>query len=742
MKDRIRYSLIYMGVIAALFAVFFTTRVFEGEMAEQLKGHLRENLRLIETSYKGESLGGEPQKLAKFASKDLRITLVDSKGGILYDSDAEAAKMENHNDREEIIDAFAKGVGEDLRYSSTLQAQVFYFAKRLSDGNVLRLGMRQANLQKVYSKTIPYLVVLLAAIVAAAILIAIGLSRTFVSPLKKLVDQLGTPEWMKIENVYKEIAPLVNTIRKQDLELQLTIEQLSNEKQKMAHLKDEFTANASHELKTPLTSISGYAELIESGMAKPEDVKTFAGKIHKEANRLQSIANDIITLSKLDNHGGEPFELGEKVNLWNVAHSCVESLGLNASKKSISLSLEGETSAEIIANSKLLYEMIFNLVDNAIRYTESGGKVVVLVEQGSIAVKDTGIGIPEECQSRMLGENIGTTITANIVALSANTQARRAALAHFTINVIGVIWVVIVLKWFLAAVCGVVGFDLSIHMGEPGYEKNLAKISVVLASFHSAFNVSNTFIQIWFIKYIEKFVCKVIKPKNSEEEEDSRLHFISSGLMGTPELSLLEARKEISLFATRTRKMFNFVPDLLTMKEENDFVKLFARIEKYEGISDNMEIEIAKYLNQVSEGRLSPESKTTIQAMLREISEIESTSACAVTVVKDFFGDADEPYKVGYIVDVFYADSTLNPNDSGLTPVLPKPVVSLLQVEVSGRNVAVTGLLENRPVMVFDMRGRMVASARFHGTSVNLMIPKSGRYLVRSGKQSRLIVVR
>jgi hypothetical protein len=119
----------------------------------------------------------------------------------------------------------------------------------------------------------------------------------------------------------------------------------------------------------------------------------------------------------------------------------------------------------------------------------------------------------------------------------------------------------------------------------------------------------------------------------------------------------------------------------------------------------------------------------------------DTTSVCAVNVVKDFFGDADEPYKVGYIVDVFYADSTSNPG-GGLTPVLPKPVVSLLQVEVSGRNVAVTGLLENRPVMVFDMRGRMVASARFHGTSVNLMIPKSGRYLVRSGKQSRLIVVR
>jgi len=401
MKDRIRYSLIYMGVIAALCAVYFTMQVFEGEMAGQLKSQLRENLRLIETAYVGEALGDEPQKLSKFASKDLRITLIDSKGGILYDSDAETIKMENHNDREEVIDAFAKGAGEDLRYSSTLQAKVFYFAKRLNDGKVLRLGMRQANLQQVFSKTIPYLIVLLAAIVAAAILIAIGLSRAFISPLQKLVDQLGTPEWMKIENVYKEIAPLVNTIRKQDLELQLTIEQLSNEKQKITHLKDEFTANASHELKTPLTSISGYAELIENDMAKPEDVKMFAGKIHKEALRLQSIANDIITLSKLDGQQGELFDLNEKVNLWNVAHGCVEDLSLKASKKSVSVSLDGDKAAEIQGNSKLLYEMVFNLVDNSIRYTEQGGKVAVVVEPGAIVVKDTGIGIPEECLSRV-----------------------------------------------------------------------------------------------------------------------------------------------------------------------------------------------------------------------------------------------------------------------------------------------------------------------------------------------------
>ena len=315
MKDRIRYSLIYMGVLVALFAVIFTTRVFEGEMTNQFKGHLREQFRLIETAYVNDSLASTPQKLAQFASKELRITLIDSSGTILYDSDAEASKMENHYNREEVTDAFAKGIGEDLRYSTTLQAKAFYFAKKLRDGNVLRIGMRQANLKQAYSKTVPYLIVLLAAIILAAIIIAFGLSRAFVRPLQKLVDLLGTSEWMNIENTYKEIAPLVNTIRKQDLELQLTIEQLSNEKKKISHLKDEFTANASHELKTPLTSISGYAELIENGMAQPEDVKMFAGKIHKEAKRLQSIANDIITLSKLNDHEGQPFDLNEKINL-------------------------------------------------------------------------------------------------------------------------------------------------------------------------------------------------------------------------------------------------------------------------------------------------------------------------------------------------------------------------------------------------------------------------------------------
>ena len=160
---------------------------------------------------------------------------------------------------------------------------------------------------------------------------------------------------------------------------------------------------------------------------------------------------------------------------------------------------------------------------------------------------------------------------------------------------------------------------------DPGYDDNLAMISVVLATFHSAFNVTNTLLQIGFIPYIERFVCKVIKPKVSEEDEESRLKFISGGLLSTAELSILQAEKEISLFSSRTHRMFGFIPTLLfETKNDEDFSQLYARIEKYEQISDNMEIEIANYLNKVTEGHLSPESKTKIRYMLREVGEIES----------------------------------------------------------------------------------------------------------------------
>lgn len=235
----------------------------------------------------------------------------------------------------------------------------------------------------------------------------------------------------------------------------------------------------------------------------------------------------------------------------------------------------------------------------------------------------------------VMGENIGTTVTSNLAALTANTQARRAAFAHMFFNVFGVLWVLCVFRPFIHMVCSFVGYDDTMMKGEPGFMANAAKLSFVLAAFHTMFNITNTAILIWFIPQIEKIVCRVIKPRrNSEEEDDFRLRFISGGLMQTPELSVLEARKEIQSFAERIQRMFSMVRELLVTKDESAFVKLFTRIEKYEGISDNMEIEIAKYLDEVSDAHLSDETKAKIRAMLREISEIESIGDSCYNVAR------------------------------------------------------------------------------------------------------------
>ena len=229
----------------------------------------------------------------------------------------------------------------------------------------------------------------------------------------------------------------------------------------------------------------------------------------------------------------------------------------------------------------------------------------------------------------VLGENIGTTITSNIAAMGANTQARRAAMAHLSFNVFGVLWVLCIFYPFIDMVCGFVGVDP--HSGHI----DASRLSVVLAAFHTTFNVCNTAVLIWFIPQMEKLVCTIIKPNAMKDEDDFRLRYIGDNtLMATPELSVLEARKEIQSFAERIQRMFSMVRELLGVKNENDFVKLFTRIEKYEGISDNMEIEIANYLDKVSDSHLSDETKAKIRAMLREISEIELIGDSCYTLAR------------------------------------------------------------------------------------------------------------
>ena len=227
----------------------------------------------------------------------------------------------------------------------------------------------------------------------------------------------------------------------------------------------------------------------------------------------------------------------------------------------------------------------------------------------------------------VMGENIGTTITSNIVAYSAGTQARRAAFAHLFFNFFGVCWILVVFRPFIDVVCGLVGYDVTLTketVGNAAFLANAAKLSFVLAAFHTCFNLVNTGILIWFIPQIEKLVCRVIKSKKEDEEEDTRLHYIQSGIIKTPEIAVLQAQKEIGVFGIRMQRMFGMARDLLEEKDTEKFSKLYARIEKYEGISDNMEIEIARYLEQVGDAHLSDETKWKIRQMMRQISELES----------------------------------------------------------------------------------------------------------------------
>ncbi len=257
------------------------------------------------------------------------------------------------------------------------------------------------------------------------------------------------------------------------------------------------------------------------------------------------------------------------------------------------------------------------------------GTIITLIVQSSAAVMaitillcSTGVLPVYLGIALVMGENIGTTGTANLVALGSNTQARRTAMAHLVFNVFGVIWVLCLFYPFVHTICHIVGYDpdgprLSVH-------ELSVKLPIILATFHTFFNVLNTGILIWFIPQIEKVVCWIVKSGKKEEDEEFRLRFIQAGIMKTPELSVLEAQKEICSFAERIQRMFGMVRELLNTKEDSKFVKLFTRIEKYESISDNMELEIAKYLSAVSDAHLSDDTKGKIRGMMREISELES----------------------------------------------------------------------------------------------------------------------
>jgi len=264
--------------------------------------------------------------------------------------------------------------------------------------------------------------------------------------------------------------------------------------------------------------------------------------------------------------------------------------------------------------SYFLYLLVGGILTFAVQSSAAIMAITMTLCSTHVLPIDMGISL-------VLGENIGTTITSNIVALSASVQARRAAMAHLVFNLFGVIWVLCIFRWFVGTVCRVWGVDFV-----PGVPSDVSpdKLNAILATFHTSFNVLNTCILIGFIPMLEKLVCWIIPSKPEQKDTDSQLKFISGGLMSTSELSILQAWKEVHLFGIRAQRMIGMVHDLFYEQDNTQFTKIFSRIEKYEGICDRMEYEIAQYLNQVADGRLSDQSKHEVHKMLRIVSELES----------------------------------------------------------------------------------------------------------------------
>ena len=321
--------------------------------------------------------------------KNVRITLVAKDGTVIADSQESANKLGNHLNRQEIQQAIKNGEATVTRHSDTQEKKVYYFAKQLDNGNILRVSAEAKSIGKFFSDYIIYILLCIIVVIVAAVFVSMGITKSIVKPITQLGQSLDNIDKFKSD---EELKPLVNALLQQ------------KKKQKMLDKqKKQFTANVSHELKTPLTSIAGYAELIETGMAKPEDIKPFAGVIRKQALRLVNLSEDIIQLSQLEESDDEDMSF-ESVNLYEIAQRCVEALNINAINKCVTLNLTGEE-CYIRGKAQLVEELVYNLCDNAIRYNKENGNVTVTVsplEKGaSVSVKDTGIGIPKKYQERI-----------------------------------------------------------------------------------------------------------------------------------------------------------------------------------------------------------------------------------------------------------------------------------------------------------------------------------------------------
>lgn len=385
MKKKINLQFMFISAVGILLTFCLSTvifyELFKSEVVDELKTYADV---IKETQSYDQILQGEYDPDVD----DLRITMIKKDGKVFYDSFADAKKMENHANRQEVRQALKHGNGKAIRTSDTLDKNTFYYAVRLDDGNVLRVAKESRSIWSVFIKVMPAILILILVILAISKMLSDVLTKSLLLPIEQMSENL---DHLDDITTYKELMPFINTIQEQHKNILMN-----------AKMRQEFTANVSHELKTPLTAISGYSELIQNGMTNEEETIRFAGEIHKSAKRLLTLINDTIRLSQLDT--SEQKVIYEAIDLYKIAEDCVNMLKFSAENHGITISIHG-TNAYLEGNKEMLEEVVYNLCDNAIRYNNEGGKVDVTVKpvKGKIylCVEDNGIGISKEHQERI-----------------------------------------------------------------------------------------------------------------------------------------------------------------------------------------------------------------------------------------------------------------------------------------------------------------------------------------------------
>ncbi len=416
MKKKINLQLIGISVLAIVITMLVMFRIFYNVYEEQVK----EDLATVADTLRDTHIFQEDNQTGYFFDSDtLRVTWIGSNGTVLYDNSADEGRMENHAQRPEVQEAFAHGEGESVRESETMNKSTYYYALRLEDGSVLRVSKEEENVWSIANSMVPMAAATMLFMIVLCIILARFLTRSIIGPIEEMAVNIDD---YSVVPPYKELRPFAHIIRMQHADIL-----------EAAQMRQDFTANVSHELKTPLTAISGYAELMENGMVGTAEIPEFSAKIRQNAERLLSLINDTIRLSELDN--GVSQESTETFDLNELAERCVDNLKIYAQKNDVSIACVGVSTC-ITANKDMIAELIDNLCNNAIRYNVKNGSVTVRVgaENGHafLQVSDTGIGIPREHQDRVFerfyrvdksrskqtgGTGLGLAIVKHVVAI-------------------------------------------------------------------------------------------------------------------------------------------------------------------------------------------------------------------------------------------------------------------------------------------------------------------------------------